>query len=225
MSDKIKVVIIDDHPLLRQGVVTILKAQRDMQVVGEGATAQDAMRLAATLQPDIVLLDISIPGGGVGAAQGVASSCPDVKIAILTASEQEDDVTAAFRAGARAYIVKGVPPRELVRILRAVHAGETYVTPNLSVDLLVRRETAGPPNPLDEITERELEILEGVVAGSSNKEIGHRLGLSEKTIKYHMTNILQKLQVRSRVEAALWFEKNKHLRRPPQLPEVDPKTP
>ena len=212
MSDRIQIVIVDDHPLLRQGVATILKAQRDMKVVGEAGTAEEAIRLAAVLQPDILLLDISIPGSGVSVIEEVARSCPDVKIAILTASEAEDDVTAALRTGARAYIVKGVPPRELVRILRAVYAGETYVTPDLSVDLLVRRDPAGAPNPLDELTERELEVLAGVVAGSSNKEIGHSLGLSEKTIKYHMTNILQKLQVRSRVEAALWFEKNKHLR-------------
>ncbi len=209
MNDKIRIVIIDDHPLLRQGVVTILKAQRDIQVVGEGATAPEAVRLASSLQPDILLLDLSIPGGGLEAAQSVACSFPAIRIAVLTASEQEDDVMAALRAGARAYIVKGVSPKELLHILRSVNAGETYVAPNLTTDLLVR-PSPGTSNRLDELTEREREILQAVLDGLSNKQVGHRLGLSEKTVKYHMTNILQKLQVRSRLEAALLLEKSKH---------------
>ncbi len=130
---------------------------------------------------------------------------------MLTASEEEDDVLAAFKAGARAYVVKGVPARELVAILRQVNAGDPYVTPALAASLLsdarrsghVRRGTS----LIDELTEREREILELVASGCSNKEIGARLFLSEKTVKHHMTNILQKLQVRNRVEAALIAQK------------------
>jgi DNA-binding NarL/FixJ family response regulator len=129
------------------------------------------------------------------------------KIVMLTASEAEDDVVAALRAGARGYIVKGVSARELISIVRAVNAGDAYVTPTLAASLL--SEMSGPPragrqpDPLDELTVREQEILERVASGLSNKEIGQQLGLSEKTVKHYMTNILGKLHVRNRVEAAL----------------------
>ena len=125
----------------------------------------------------------------------------------LVAVLREEDVTAALRAGARAYVLKGVAARELVRILRDVAAGEVYVTPSLAANLLFELTSGGASrqtaSPLDELTEREREILELVAGGDSNKEIAARLYLSEKTVKHHMTNILQKLQVRNRVEAAL----------------------
>ncbi len=215
MSDKIHLVIVDDHPLFREGVVSILKSEPDMEVVGEGSTADEALRLALDLLPDIILLDITMPGGGVKAAQAIAVACPVTKIAMLTASEDEESVTATLKAGARAYILKGVPARELVRILRAVWAGEAYVTPTLAATLLSEMtRTPGnlqPTSPLDQLTEREQQILERVAAGDSNKEIGQQLHLSEKTVKHHMTNILQKLQVHNRVEAALLAQKNERL--------------
>jgi DNA-binding NarL/FixJ family response regulator len=154
-----------------------------------------------------MLLDVSMPGGGLDAVRQIAAAFPVVKVVMLTVSEDEDDVTAALRAGARAYVLKGVAARELVRILRAVAAGEVYVTPSLAASLLFELTSgkggAQAANPLDDLTERERQILEGVAAGDSNKEIGAKLHLTEKTVKHHMTNILQKLQVRNRVEAAL----------------------
>ncbi len=208
MSSNISVVLVDDHPLFREGVAHTLHMAGDFDVVGEGATADDALRLACDLMPDLVLLDIGIPGGGLRAAESILVNCPVIKIVMFTASEEEDDVIAALRTGARAYVLKGVPARELIRILRAVCEGEGYVPPALAASLLSEmtgsgRRASQPANPLDVLTEREQQILEGVAAGLSNKEIGQKLSLSEKTVKHYMTNVLQKLQVRNRVEAAL----------------------
>ncbi|MGI8588145.1 MAG: response regulator [Chloroflexia bacterium] len=200
-----QIVLIDDHPLFRDGVAHTLASAPDIEIVGQGASAAEAIHLAQELLPDLILLDINMPGGGLQAAQTITATCPVTRIVMLTVSEEEEDLLAALRAGARGYILKGIAARELVRILRAVYAGESYVTPALAAGLL--REITGrarpPADPLDELTEREHEILEGVAGGLSNKEIGQRLHLSEKTVKHYMTNILQKLQVRNRVEAAL----------------------
>lgn len=212
MSDKIQIVVVDDHPLFRQGVAYTLQSEPDMDVVGQGESVEEAVQLARNLLPDLILLDIGIPGGGINAAKIIAAACPVTKIIMLTASAEEDDLVAALKAGARAYILKGVAARELVRILRSVWAGEGYVTPALAASLLSEMTTGAAttrmtPNLLDELTERERQILEQVAAGLSNKEIGQQLHLSEKTVKHYMTNILQKLQVRNRVEAALLAQK------------------
>lgn len=207
MTDGLQIAIIDDHPLFREGVAHTLGSQPGIEIVGEGESAADAIRIAGERLPDVMLLDVSMPGGGLNAVRQIASAYPVIKLVMLTVSEEEEDVTAALRAGARAYVLKGVAARELVRILRAVAAGEVYVTPSLAATVLLeltgasgRRQQA---NPLDELTERERQIIELVAGGDSNKEIAAQLHLSEKTVKHHMTNILQKLQVRNRVEAAL----------------------
>lgn len=216
MGDKIHVVIVDDHPLYREGVTRTLQAEHDFEVVGQGATGEDAARLTCDLLPDILLLDLGIPGGGIATCQTIASTCPVTRIVILTASEDEDNLTSALRAGAKAYILKGVSARELVSIIRGVFAGEVYVTPSLATGLLMEMtgtpSGARPPiSPFDELTERERQILEWVASGASNREIGQKLYLSEKTVKHYMTNILQKLQVRNRVEAALMAQRRSQL--------------
>ena len=208
MSDKIQIIIVDDHPLFRDGVIQTLKAEPDIEIVGEATTAPEAVRLAGELLPDVILLDITIPGGGLNAARTIAATLPVTKIVMLTASEAEEDVLAALKAGARGYILKGVSARELVKIVRDVYAGEAYVTPTLAASLLSEMTGDWPgqrpaTNPLDELTDRERQILEKVAAGLSNKEIAQQVFLTEKTVKHYMTNILQKLQVRNRVEAAL----------------------
>jgi two-component system, NarL family, nitrate/nitrite response regulator NarL len=207
MPETLHVAIVDDHPLFREGVAHTLAAQPDIEIVGEGESATDAVRIAAERIPDVMLLDVSMPGGGINAVREIAAAFPVIKLVMLTVSEDEDDVTAALRAGARGYVLKGVAARELVRIMRAVASGEVYVTPSLAASLLFElsggKVSSHPPSPLDDLTERERQILERVAAGDSNKEIGAQLHLTEKTVKHHMTNILQKLQVRNRVEAAL----------------------
>lgn len=208
-TDKLHVVIVDDHALFREGLTTILGAEADIEVAGQGGTAQEAVRLARDLLPEIILLDIDMPGGGLEAARMIANDCPVTRIVILTASEEDDHLITALKIGARAFILKGVAARELIRILRAVAAGESYVPPALAASLLLdMHEPASASqkasdSPINELTDREREILEYLAEGLSNKEIGEKLFLSEKTVKHYMTNILQKLQVRNRVEAAL----------------------
>ena len=207
-------VIADDHALFRDGLAAILDAEAHIEVVGQGGTAQEAVRLARDLLPEIILLDIDMPGGGLEAARSIANDCPVTKIVILTASEEDDHLFSALKIGARAFILKGVAARELVRILHAVAAGESYVPPALAASVLLEmhepraRSRKESENPINELTDRERDILENLSQGLSNKEIGEKLFLSEKTVKHYMTNILQKLQVRNRVEAALLAQRS-----------------
>jgi DNA-binding NarL/FixJ family response regulator len=214
---KLRVVIVDDHALFRDGLATILSAQPDMEVVGQGGSADEAVRLAHALRPDLILLDIDMPGGGISAAAAIAVELPQTPIVMLTASEDDDHLMGALKVGARAYILKGVAARELLRILRTVAEGESYVPPALAASLLMELRAPAKHKAhdlLDDLTAREREILEGLAEGLSNKEIGQKLFLSEKTVKHYITNILQKLQVRNRVEAALLAQKSGKLDTP-----------
>lgn len=207
MAETIRIVLVDDHPLFREGVAYTLGAQADMEVVAQGESRDEAARLAERHAPDVLLLDINIPGGGIEAARAIAAARPAIRIIMLTASVDEDDLAAAMAAGAKGYILKGVAARELVGIVRAVNAGEGYVAPSLAASLLAGMaggaRPAAPADPLDALTEREREILDLVAAGLSNKEVAASLHLSEKTVKHYMTIIMEKLGVRNRVEAAL----------------------
>ena len=204
MSETIRVLLADDHPLFRDGVTHSLAGESDLTLVGQAASGEEALRLARDLLPDVVLLDITMPGkGGLVAATEIAMACPATKIVMLTVSEHEDDLLAAFKAGARGYVLKGVSARELANVVRAVASGEVYVSPSLAAGLLVELTRGRPLDPLSELTEREREILQLVSDGLTNREIGERLHLAEKTVKHYMTNVLGKLHVRSRVEAAL----------------------
>lgn len=204
MNERISIVVIDDHPLFRRGVVQTLAAEPDFVVVAEGATADEALDLVAEHLPDLLFLDIGIPGGGIAAAGRMSVEQPFTRVVMLTASESEDDVLAVFKLGARAYILKGVAGTTLVQIARSVLAGETYITPSLAASVLTEdRSASRDGSSLDSLSPRERQILEMVALGRANKEIAGETHLSEKTVKHYMTNILQKLQVRNRVEAAL----------------------
>jgi two-component system, NarL family, nitrate/nitrite response regulator NarL len=210
MGDRLRVAIIDDHPLFREGVVHTLRSARVLDVVGEGGTADDAVRIARQELPDIVLLDVSMPGGGIEAARSIARVCPIVKTIMLTVSESEQDVAQALDAGVKGYVLKGTSGSELLKTMFAISRGESYVTPGLAARLLTqvrRQEPAEGGAPLPELTEREAQILAQVAKGLTNKEIARALSLSEKTVKHHMTNVMQKLQVRNRVEAAMVYRK------------------
>jgi two-component system, NarL family, nitrate/nitrite response regulator NarL len=211
--DKIHLVIVDDHPLFREGVVAVLGTEADIEIVGEGVTAEEAIQLCRDFLPDIILLDINIPGGGLYAAEVIASAFPVVKIIMLTGSPDEDDVLTALKLGVRAYVLKGVAARELIGILHTVQAGESYVTPTLAANLLIEMNSSEEGEPpqndiFEQLTERERQILELIADGISNKEIGQQLFLTEKTVKHYVTNILQKLHVRNRVQAALLAQQN-----------------
>ena len=206
MTQAIRIAIVDDHPLFREGVARSLGEIGGFEVVGEGASAEDAERLVAAMRPDIVLLDISMPGGGLTAAANIMAGHPGQKVVMLTVSEANADVAQALNAGARGYVLKGVGSKALAEILSNVAAGESYVSPTLSARLLsdlLLQPTTRKADPIQQLTGRETDILRLVAEGLSNKEVAARLSLQEKTVKHHMTRVLAKLNVRNRTEAAL----------------------
>ena len=202
MTHAIRIAIVDDHPLFREGVARSLGEIGGFEVVGEGASAEDAERLVAAMRPDIVLLDISMPGGGLTAAANIMAGHPGQKVVMLTVSEANADVAQALNAGARGYVLKGVGSKALAEILSNVAAGESYVSPTLSARLLsdlLLQPTTRKADPIQQLTGRETDILRLV----ADKEVAARLSLQEKTVKHHMTRVLAKLNVRNRTEAAL----------------------
>jgi two-component system, NarL family, nitrate/nitrite response regulator NarL len=207
MIGSIRVAVVDDHPLFRAGVVNLLTGAGNLDVVGEGATASDALRIAQQYAPDVMLLDIGMTGGGIEAAAELAAAHPDIRVIMLTASEDEQHVASALKAGARGYILKGSSGHEIVEAVRAIAVGESYVAPNLAARLLSKKN-AGIDAISDcgsRLTSREAEVFALVARGMSNKEIARAFKTTERTIKHHMTNIMQKLNVRNRVQAALKF--------------------
>jgi two-component system nitrate/nitrite response regulator NarL len=209
MSESITIVVADDHPMFREGVARTLAAASDFEVIGLASSADEALAQVEEHLPDIVLLDVSMPGGGIAITARICERFPVVKVVMLTVSEDADVVRRALRSGAHGYILKGVSGPDLITILRNVHAGQPYITPALAALMLRSVEAdARRDDPLDVLTEREREILKQLANGSSNKTIAKALSIGERTVKHHMTNILQKLQVRNRVEAALVAQRN-----------------
>jgi DNA-binding NarL/FixJ family response regulator len=203
MTEPIRIVVADDHPMFLDGLVATLSADEGLAVVAAVGDADAAVRAVREHSPDIALLDVAMPGGGLEAARQIADSSPATRTVILTSSENEDDLMAAMEAGATGYVLKGVAGRELREILKTVHAGGTYLAPGMAYGAIRGLTRPRTTDPLAELTRREREVLELVTSGLSNAEIGGRLGLAEKTVKHYMTSILGKLQVASRVEAAL----------------------
>ena len=208
-TDCKRVIVVDDHPLFLNGVIQILEAEDDICVVGKGSSASDALSLAVEYLPDVILLDVSMPGGGIEAAKSIALACPIISIGMLTVSESDEDVVQSLQAGAPGYILKGIGGGELVDVVRSLYAGDLYVSPGLAAQLLCESKNSAQSKhsenlrSADTLTPREEQILEGIALGLSNREIGDKLNISEKTVKNYVTNILQKLQVRNRVEAAM----------------------
>jgi two-component system nitrate/nitrite response regulator NarL len=201
--EPIRIVVVDDHPLFLDGLVATLSADEELTVVGTADDAAGAVRAATEHQPDIALLDVAMPGGGIDAARRIGPLAPATRVVMLTSSENEDDLLAAMEAGARGYVLKGVAGRELRIILKSVHRGEVYVAPGLAYAMIKGLTRPRVQDPLAGLTARERGVLELVAIGLSNAEVGGRLGLAEKTVKHYMTAILAKLDVGSRVEAAL----------------------
>ena len=204
MTESIRIIIIDDHPLFRAGVAHSLGVEPDFTVIGQAENGEDGIDLAKSLRPDVVMLDVSMPGiDGIATAARIAAALPETRILMLTVSENEDSLMAALKAGAHGYVLKGVSSIELRAIIRRVAGGEAYVTPLLAGNMLTELSRPSGPAYLEELTKREVEVLELLSQGLANREIGERLHLAEKTIKHHISGILQKLQVRSRTEAAI----------------------
>jgi DNA-binding NarL/FixJ family response regulator len=209
MNETIRIFITDDHPLFREGVARSLDAEPDITVIGEAGSGEEALSQIPDTLPDVLLLDITMPGaGGIETAKKVAANWPVINIMMLTVSEEQENLMAALKAGARGYILKGVTARELANAVRMVASGGVYISPALAGGILFEMTAKKQVDPLNELTDREREILNLVAEGLTNREIGARLHLAEKTIKHYMTNVLQKLQVRSRVEAALLAQKH-----------------
>ncbi len=197
----ITVGIVDDHPLFREGVTRSLSEIKDFLVVGEGATSDDAAMIAADKHPDVMLVDVSMPGGGLSAIGEILRRSPSTKVLMLTASEEIDTLLAALQRGAMGYVLKGVGSRGLAEAIRTILKGTRYVSPAMSakvVDVSLDKEPSK-----NSLTPREREVMDLVGEGLSNKHIGLRLDLQEKTVKHHMTQILTKLGVSNRTEAAL----------------------
>jgi DNA-binding NarL/FixJ family response regulator len=207
MVNVTRIAVVDDHPLFREGVVHMLKSVDGIEVVAEGATAADAVRISQEHAPNVMLLDINIAGGGIEAAQNVGRANPDTQIIMLTVSEDEEHVSSALKAGVRGYILKGSSGPELVRVVQAIASGNSYVAPNLAARLLAKKkeriDTAEDP---DDLTAREAEVVAFLRRGMSNKEIARAFNCTERTVKHHMTNIMQKLNVRNRVQVALRYQ-------------------
>ncbi|MBY6004916.1 response regulator transcription factor [Salipiger bermudensis] len=202
----IRIVVADDHPIFREGLARSLSDSKAVAVVGQAADAPGAIELVLRTKPDVVLLDISMPGGGLTALREIASQMPETVVAMLTVSEEDTDIVEALKAGAKGYILKGIGARELLDVVTDLAAGRSYLSPSLAMKVLeAMRAPAEVPkeSPLDTLTPREEDILRLVSEGLSNKEVARRLDLQEKTVKHYMTSILQKLHARNRVEAAL----------------------
>jgi DNA-binding NarL/FixJ family response regulator len=207
MAGKISVVVIDDHSLFRAGVIQTLELDPGIEVVGEGGTGEKAIELAERLRPDIILLDISMPGNGIEAAGKIAARPDAPRVIMLTVSEDDDSVIAALEAGAVGYILKGIESLQLITAVKSVAAGDSFVSPNLTVRLLSGVRNKLTPGMLDRLSDQEKRILRLVAQGLSNREVGEKIGVLEKTIKFHMTRIMAKLDVRNRVEASLLAQK------------------
>ncbi len=205
MSDLISIIVVDDHPLFREGVVTTLVESGFFDVVAQAGNKEDAIALAEKHLPDLMLVDVSMPGGGIDTAHQIASRVPIVKVIMLTVSEQEQDVQAALKAQARGYVLKGVASDDLISILKDISRGDSYISPNLAVNLLMRSSEDAHKETVDDfdLNDRERQILEKLAIGMSNRDIADDIHLSEKTVKHYMTNIMNKLHVSNRVQAAI----------------------
>jgi two-component system nitrate/nitrite response regulator NarL len=204
----IKLLIADDHFLFREGLARILNDAPEMHVVATVGSGEDALRRAGEFKPDVVLLDVNMPGlSGVETAQRMRELYPHIGILMLTVSENEADLFAAIRAGARGYLLKNMDAAEVIYAIQRVYAGEAMIAPAMAVKLLKEFATtpARAPTPEEEdLTEREREVLQLVARGLSNKEIATHLALSPHTVKAHLRTILDKLHLRSRAQAAAW---------------------
>jgi DNA-binding NarL/FixJ family response regulator len=207
MNDFISILIADDHPLFRDGIRTLLLSVSDMKLSGEAETGDEAVRLAAAMQPDVVLMDIQMPGiNGIEAARQIVHASPHIAVLMVTMFDDDDSVFAAMRAGARGYILKGAKQDEIQRAIRAAGNGEAIFSPSVAARMMTYFSALRPvqlPQIFPEISEREREILELIAQGYKNPEITAKLVLSPKTVRNHVSNILGKLQVADRAEAIL----------------------
>jgi DNA-binding NarL/FixJ family response regulator len=205
--ENVRILVADDHPLFRDGMRVLLASLSGCEVVGEAANGQEAIDLAQSLQPDVVLMDLQMPGvNGIEATRRIVQASPHVGVIVVTMFEDDDSVFAALRAGARGYVLKGADQAEIVRSLEAVARGEALFGPPIAARLVAYFAAPRPPAQAElfpELTEREREVLQLIARGHSNGDIAEALVISLKTVRNHVSNIFSKLQVAGRAEAII----------------------
>lgn len=207
MSESISVLISDDHALVRQGIRDFLELQPDLSVVGEADSGEAAVRLAGELVPDVVLMDLVMPGmGGVEATRLVKQASPHSQIIVLTSYHEDEYIFPALRAGATSYVLKDIGPDDLAETIRKAARGESILHPRVAARVVqeMRGERRDTPNLFNELSDREIEVLRLIAAGLANAEIARKLVISEKTVKGHVSNILSKLHIFDRTQAAVF---------------------
>lgn len=201
MNEQIRIVVADDHPIVREGLVAILKTQSDFAVVGEAANGRDLIPLAVHLRPNIILLDLEMPElDGVGAIHSIRQQAPDIEFIVFTAFDSDDRIVNAVQAGAKGYLLKGAPREDIFRAIRVISRGGSLLEPLVATKLL--QQFRHPPIPaLDPLTEREMEVLQLLARGLPNKAIAAQLFITERTVKFYVSAILAKLGATNRTEA------------------------
>ena len=210
--EPIRTLIVDDHALFRRGLEIVLVSELDIEVVGEAGDGAEAVRKASESLPDVVLLDVRMPrSSGLEACRAIKEVAPSAKIVILTMSDEEEDLFEAIRAGASGYLLKDIPLDEVAEAVRAVHGGQSLISPSMAGKLLAefatlaKRDQEEPPQevPAPKLTDREMQVLKLVARGMNNRDIAKELFISDNTVKNHVRNILEKLQIHSRMEAVM----------------------
>lgn len=211
-AERYRILIVDDHPLFRKGVTQLLAIDEHFDVVGEAASGDEGYSLALSLKPDLILLDLNMKGmSGVDTLKAIKAADLDTRVVVLTVSDQEDDVVAALRAGAEGYLLKDMEPEDLLANLGSIAHGRTVVSDRLVAMLAHALRAEGRTHTAEPgvLTAREHAILSRIAEGKSNKLIARELNITEGTVKVHVKHLLKKLQLRSRVEAAVWAAKEK----------------
>jgi DNA-binding NarL/FixJ family response regulator len=207
--EPLRVLLVDDHALFRKGIASLLSGRQDLTVVGEAEDGIDAVRIAQQTMPDIILMDVNMPNrDGLETTKIIRREMPHVQIVMLTVSDDDDDLFEAIKNGAKGYLLKDLEPQQLYKMLDGIRQGEAAISGAMASKILqeFRRPEQGQTQSsrqVDELTPREIEVLEQVVTGATNKEIGQTLNITENTVKIHLRNILEKLQVQNRIQAAV----------------------
>ncbi|CUA82601.1 MULTISPECIES: response regulator [Gulbenkiania] len=207
MSETVRILLVDDHTLFRSGLKALLQRQADFEVVAEAADGLEGVKLAEQLRPDVVLLDLDMPVmHGREALAQIVDACPDTAVLMLTVSEDGEDLTECMRLGARGYLLKKINTDFLLSSIRRAVEGDSVLSPEMTAKLVarLRQPVQAKPTELDSLTPRERETLGFLARGASNKEIARKLDLAESTVKVHVQNILRKLNLHSRVQAAVY---------------------
>lgn len=206
MSERVKVVLVDDHAVVRRGLTDLLSSTSDVEVVGMAADGEEALGVVESTRPDVVLMDLQMPGtDGVAATRRIVAAVPGAQVLVLTSFSDSERILAALDAGAVGYLLKDADPDDVIDGVRAVARGESPLHPRAARELLVSRQRPADRPPL---TPREADVLRLVRQGLANKQIGRRLGISERTVKAHLTSAFQRIGVQDRTQAALWAERH-----------------